>query len=115
MVSKGGKITISLVVVLLTAVALIAWYVWRKRFAERKSQSIKPAGTEETCAHVDEDDEANYKESDYDNLELQHSTLDVHKCNSVACRSCTPIGDAPSVHFMKVLKEEKVVKEDVID
>lgn len=118
MVSKGGKIAISLVVVLVVAVAVawITWCVWRKRPAECKSQSIKPAHTEETCVHVDEEDEASYQECEYNNLGLHHSKLDVHKCKSGACKHCNPIGDAPSVHFVKskerVLKEEEALKEE---
>jgi hypothetical protein len=40
----------------------------------------------------------------------------VHKCKSGACKNCNPIGDAPSVHFVKlkkqVLKEEEALKEE---
>jgi hypothetical protein len=126
MVSKGGKIIISLVVVLVVAVAWITWCVWRKRLAERKSQCIKPALTEKTCVHIDEEYDASshideeydesYKESDYNNLGSHHSKLNVHKCTSGTCKTCNPVGDAPSLHFVtlkkQVLKEEEALKEE---
>ena len=117
MVSKGGKITISVVVVvLIVAVAWITWCIWKKRFAESKLQNIKlkPTLTKETCVpidEIDEDDDESYKECDYGNLGLHHSTLNVHKCRSGACKNCNPVGEAPSVRFVRVVKQGEAGKD----
>jgi hypothetical protein len=113
MVSKGGKIAISLVVIVTIAVALMAWRFWKKRLVELKQEPVPQESINSTCtkksasSSVDEDD-AGYKECDYNNLGMHHSQLNVHLCKSSTCEVCTQ-KNPPTVLFVK--SEGKTLKD----
>jgi len=112
MVSKGGKVAIAFVVVLIVAAAfLIAWHCWKKDTVSRclptfdeKDASTAPPVYEDT------DDEYEYNDKfAFDNLGASHCGSDVHACRSASCEACNPASpkDADSVFFIKSRNETK--------
>ena len=98
MVSKGGKAAISVVVILIV-LATLAW--WKRWYANRSLRDLKSMSTEESQNHAEET--GSYMTSDFNNLGLSHSKLNVHRCTSGACLVCNPPikDDAPGVFFVK--------------
>ena len=92
------------------------WCVWRKRRVERKQQPVSQESIKSTCtkkissssSHSVDEEDARYKECDYNNLGLHHSQLNVHLCKSSMCEVCTK-KDPPSVFF--VTSEKKTLKD----
>jgi hypothetical protein len=81
-----------------------------RRQQEEAWGSNKSVATEDTARDAlgrgsnsfsDGDDDATYRTSDFNNLGLYHSKLDVHMCTSATCDQCNPImKHPPGVFFV---------------
>lgn len=103
--SRAGKMAIAFMSVLILLLLLLCIVCWRRRSnRETDSKSIGTDGTDLSPGRkglfggsrgsnsLSDDESYNtYLTSDFNNLGLHHSKLDVHKCASASCEQCNPI------------------------
>jgi hypothetical protein len=109
--SKGEKAAIAIASIFLLLL-LILCCLWRRHLRRQQEEAWgnKSVATEDTAREAlaqgsnsfsDGDDDATYRTSDFNNLGLHHSKLDVHMCTSATCDQCNPMmKDPPGVFFI---------------
>ena len=112
--SKGEKAAIFVVASILLLLLLILFCLWRRHLHRRKEEEAmanKSVATQDTAAVApgrgSDGDDSSYKTSDFNNLGLHHSKLDVHWCTSGTCELCNPIQGhlLPGVSFVSSKSE----------
>jgi hypothetical protein len=89
--NRAGKIAVAFMALLVFLLLLLCCW-WRREVARRKARAAGAGGGDNKSmddtydsAYLDED---SYMTSDFNNLGLHHSKLDVHECTSATCRAC---------------------------
>lgn len=116
MVSKGGKVAIAFVVILLVAAALIGWYCWKKQRTSRSADNMSKDESTASPAHdTDDEYEEDIEMFGFENLGAAHCGSDVHVCHSASCGACNPVSmySDGAVCFIKAKNGTKKVVEDI--
>ena len=104
--TRAGKMAIAFMSALLLLLLLLCVICWRRRTREWDSKSVDTGDTQlspgQRGSASDVGDDMTYMTSDFNNLGLHHSKLDVHKCASASCDQCNPIirNNARGVFFV---------------
>lgn len=116
--SRAAKIALASMSVLLLLLLLLCVICWRRRTKEWDSSKSVDTGETQVSpgrrgagggssrgsrgSASDFGDDMTYMTSDFNNLALHHSKLDVHKCASASCNQCNPIirNNAQGVFFV---------------
>lgn len=109
--SKSEKAAIAIASIFLFLL-LILFCLWRRHLRRKQEEawaSNKSVDTVDTTPGTpgrgtnsgSDGDDATYMTSDFNNLGMHHSKLDVHVCTSATCDQCNPNKvDPPSVFFI---------------
>jgi hypothetical protein len=103
--SKAEKAAIATASILLLLL-LILFCLWRRHMRRRQEEALanKSVATQDTAVpgRGTDADDSSYKTSDYNNLGMYHSKLDVHRCASGTCEVCNPTqNNPPGVSFVR--------------
>ena len=112
--TKAGKWAVGLMALLLLLIILL-FYLWRRQARQERQQAWanKSVATDESSGGSPArkgagggdggDDDKSYMTSDFNNLGLHHSKLNVHRCTSGMCEKCNPPDndEPPGVFFIR--------------